>query len=103
MLSCLFGLFFLFLFEGDVSKIFSNAEEILAFNENFLRDLAGLDGGFATGNSGGGGGGKKLTIGATLRRQPLDMFKPYSVYVTQYPQAIKRCGEMFFVVSVEAA
>lgn len=73
------------IFAGGVSKIFSNAEEILAFNENLLQDLASLDGGLAAGN----GGGKIIGIGAAFRRQPLDMFKPYTVYVKQYPQAMK--------------
>lgn len=77
---------FAFISAGSVSKIFSNAEGILTFNEKFLRDLAGLDGGGAVGN----GGGNRKGIGATFRRQPPDMFKPYSVYVKQYPQAMKR-------------
>lgn len=67
---------------GSVSEIFSNAEEVLAFNEQVLRDLAGRDGGVV--------GGKRKSIGATFNRKPLDMFKPYSVYVKKYPQALKR-------------
>ncbi|CAM9631084.1 unnamed protein product, partial [Hapterophycus canaliculatus] len=68
---------------GAVSAIFSNAEEILAFNEQFLRDLATCDGGGVTGV-------RRKSIGAIFRKQPLDMFKPYSVYVKNYPQAVKR-------------
>lgn len=62
-------------------EIFANAEEVLAFNEQILRDLVGRDG--------GGVGGRRKSIGATFRRQPLDMFIPYSVYVKNYPQALK--------------
>eukprot|EP00903_Cladosiphon_okamuranus_P014391 g13359.t1 len=67
---------------GNVLDIFSNAEEVLAFNEQILRDLTGR-------NEGGVVGGRRKGIGATFRRQPLDMFKPYSVYVKKYPQALK--------------
>lgn len=67
---------------GCVSEIFSNAEEILAFNEQLLQNLTSRDG--------GGVGARRRGIGATFRRQPLDMFKPYSTYVKNYPQAIKR-------------
>lgn len=67
---------------GSVLEIFSNAEEVLAFNEQVLLDLASRDGGLV--------GGRRRSIGATFRRQPLDMFKPYSEYVNQYPQALKR-------------
>lgn len=76
--------------KGGVSSIFSNAEEILAFNERFLGDLAGVDGGGSAVGIGGVGNNKRTGIGATFRRQPLDMFKLYSVYVKHYPQAIKR-------------
>ncbi|CAM9475612.1 unnamed protein product [Ectocarpus sp. 6 AP-2014] len=66
---------------GGVSEIFSNVAAILEFNERFLSGLAGRDGEVVD--------GRRRGIGTTLRRQSLDMFKPYSVYVKNYPQSLK--------------
>eukprot|EP00752_Nemacystus_decipiens_P004215 g3852.t1 len=65
----------------SVLDIFSNAEEVLAFNEQILLDIAGPGGGVV--------GGRRKSIGATFRTQPDEMFKSYSVYVNKYPQALK--------------